>query len=100
MQVEHIKVTTRKHEYGYENGILRRHDEDSNQHIQKHIGVTEVSIRKNVSCESLAEKCTTLMNERSAVQLFIFSHSEVIFLFSFHSERTPHIKKKSSISRT
>ena len=35
------------------------------------------------------------MNESSAFQLFIFSHLTVIF--SFHSERTLHIKKKSSI---
>ena len=37
-----------------------------------------VSIRKNVSCGSFynteAEKCTTLMNESSVFQLFIFSH--------------------------
>ena len=39
-----------------------------------------VSIRKNVSCgsfyntDSEAEKCTTLMNESSVFQLFIFSH--------------------------
>ena len=72
------------------NGILQRHDEDSNQPIQKHIGVhtkplNGVSIRKNVSCGSFystqAEKCTTLMNERSAFPLFIFSHLEVILIF-------------------
>ena len=37
------------------------------------------------------------MNETSAFQLFIFSHLEVLFIFSFHSERALHIKKKSSI---
>ena len=56
---------------------------------------------QNISCGSFynayAEKCTTLMNETSAFQLFIFSHLEVLFIFSFHSERALHIKKKSSI---
>ena len=69
-QVEHV------------NGILRRQDEDSNQPIQKTCVHTKplngVSIRKNVSCGSFynteAEKCTTLMNESSVFQLFIFSH--------------------------
>ena len=37
------------------------------------------------------------MNESSAFQLFIFSHLEVIFIFSFHSERALHIKKKSTM---
>ena len=53
-----MKVATRIHEYVYENGMMRRHDDDSNQPIQKHIGVhtkplNGVSIRKNVSCGSL-----------------------------------------------
>ena len=56
---------------------------------------------QNVSCGSFynayAEKGTTLMNETSAFQLFIFSHLEVFFIFSFHSERALHIEKKSSI---
>ena len=49
---------------------------------------------------SLPEKCTTLMNESSAFQLFIFCSFRSPFHFSFHSERALHIKKKSSIRRT
>ena len=60
---------------------------------------------QNVSCGSFynayAEKCTTLMNETSALQLFIiiFSHLEVLFIFSFHSERALHIKKTKAYVR-
>ena len=49
-----------------------------------------VSIHKNVSCGSFynteAEKSTTLIRS---------SHLEVV-IFSFHSERALHIKKKSN----
>ena len=46
-----------------------------------------VSIRKNVSCGSFynmrAEKCTTLIRESSAFQLFIFRSRRFHFQFSF-----------------
>ena len=90
-QAEH--VSRHKNSWICINGILRRHDEDSN-HRYRNIGVhtkplNGVSIRKNVSFGSFynteAGKCTTLMN------FHIFrSH----FIFSLHSERTLHIKKK------
>ena len=56
------------------------YDEDSNQPTYAEIVHTKplngVSIRKNVSCGSFynmkAEKCTTLIHESSAFQLFIF----------------------------
>ena len=36
------------------------------------------------------------VSESSAFQLFIFSHLEVLFILSFHSERTLHIKKNQA----
>ena len=79
------------------NWILRRHDEDSNQPIQKYRCSYKfkpsngVSIRKNVSLGSFynteAGKCTTLTN---------FHILEVIFIFSLHSERALHIKKNQT----
>ena len=62
-------------------GIRRMMKTRTNQPMQKYIGVhtkplNGVSIRKNVSCGSFynlkAEKCTTLIHESSAFQLFIF----------------------------
>ena len=62
-------------------GIRRMMKSLTNQPMQKYIGVhtkhlNGVSIRKNVSCGSFynmkAEKCTTLIHESSAFQLFIF----------------------------
>ena len=63
----------------------------TNQPMQKYRcskPLNGVSIRKNVSCGSFynmeAEKCSTLIHESSAFQLFIFQVA--IFSVSFHSE--------------
>ena len=57
-------------------GIRRMMKTRTNQPMQKYRCSYKVSIRKNVSCGSFynmkAEKCTTLIHESSAFQLFIF----------------------------
>ena len=62
-------------------GIRRMMKTLTNQPMQKYISVhtkplNGVIIRKNVSCGSFynmkTEKCTTLIHESSAFQLFIF----------------------------
>ena len=58
-------------------GIRHMMKNRTNQNIGVHTKpLNGVSIRKNVSCGSFynmkAEKCTTLIHESSAFQLFIF----------------------------
>ena len=64
-------------------GIRRMMKTQTNQPMLHTKPLNGVSIRKNVSCGSFynmkAEKCTTLIHESSAFQLFIFH----IFHFQF-----------------
>ena len=81
------------------NWILQRHDEDSNQPIQKYRCSYKAFKWSKHSQKRKFRVFFTTQRQGNVLLSRIFTFLEVIFIFSLHSERALHIKKNQTNRR-